>query len=166
MPENFGGVVEIRGQQQATAAIGSVKGRLSEAEVAARDFGRAAKEAMGAVEADAKRAAKEQAAATRAAAVEQARAARQAAKEQATAAREASAAARQASRETAAAAREAAREQAAAAREAAAEIEENARAEIIAAVAAGASLREVAEVAGISHTAVKFIAHGRPPRAT
>lgn len=37
---------------------------------------------------------------------------------------------------------------------------------IIAAVAAGASLREVAEVAGISHTAVKFIAHGRPPRTT
>lgn len=32
------------------------------------------------------------------------------------------------------------------------------------AVAAGGSLREVGEAAGISHTAVKFIAHGRPPR--
>lgn len=30
------------------------------------------------------------------------------------------------------------------------------------AVAAGGSLREVGEAAGISHTAVKFIAHGRP----
>lgn len=30
------------------------------------------------------------------------------------------------------------------------------------AVAAGGSLREVGELAGISHTAVKFIAHGRP----
>lgn len=32
------------------------------------------------------------------------------------------------------------------------------------AVAAGGSLREVGEVAGISHTAVRFIAHGRPKR--
>ena len=47
-----------------------------------------------------------------------------------------------------------------------AKLDDQWRAEIIAAVAAGASLREVAEVAGISHTAVKFIAHGRPPRAT
>lgn len=30
------------------------------------------------------------------------------------------------------------------------------------AVAEGGSLREVGEAAGISHTAVKFIAHGRP----
>lgn len=45
-----------------------------------------------------------------------------------------------------------------------AKLDDQWRAEIIAAVAAGASLREVAEVAGISHTAVKFIAHGRPPR--
>lgn len=30
------------------------------------------------------------------------------------------------------------------------------------AVAAGGSLREVGDAAGISHTAVKFIAHGRP----
>lgn len=30
------------------------------------------------------------------------------------------------------------------------------------AVAAGGSLREVGAAAGISHTAVKFIAHGRP----
>lgn len=30
------------------------------------------------------------------------------------------------------------------------------------AVAAGGSLREVGEAAGLSHTAVKFIAHGRP----
>ena len=47
-----------------------------------------------------------------------------------------------------------------------AKLDDQWRAEIIAAVAAGASLREVAEVAGISHTAVKFIAHGRPPRTT
>lgn len=32
------------------------------------------------------------------------------------------------------------------------------------AVAAGGSLREVGAAAGVSHTAVKFIAHGRPPR--
>lgn len=32
------------------------------------------------------------------------------------------------------------------------------------AVAAGGSLREVGTAAGITHTAVKFIAHGRPPR--
>lgn len=32
------------------------------------------------------------------------------------------------------------------------------------AVAAGGSLREVGAAAGITHTAVKFIAHGRPPR--
>lgn len=32
------------------------------------------------------------------------------------------------------------------------------------AVAQGGSLREVGELAGISHTAVKFIAHGRPDR--
>lgn len=32
------------------------------------------------------------------------------------------------------------------------------------AVAAGGSLREVGEAAGVSHTAVKFIAKGRPPR--
>lgn len=38
------------------------------------------------------------------------------------------------------------------------------REEITAAVEAGASLRDVAEVAGISHTAVKFIAHGRPEK--
>jgi hypothetical protein len=30
------------------------------------------------------------------------------------------------------------------------------------AVAAGGSLREVGDAAGLSHTAVKFIAHGRP----
>lgn len=30
------------------------------------------------------------------------------------------------------------------------------------AVEAGGSLREVGEAAGLSHTAVKFIAHGRP----
>lgn len=30
------------------------------------------------------------------------------------------------------------------------------------AVAAGGSLREVGEAVGLSHTAVKFIAHGRP----
>lgn len=30
------------------------------------------------------------------------------------------------------------------------------------AVTAGGSLREVGEAAGVSHTAVKFIAHGRP----
>jgi hypothetical protein len=30
------------------------------------------------------------------------------------------------------------------------------------AVAAGASLREVGAAAGLSHTAVKYIAHGRP----
>ena len=47
-----------------------------------------------------------------------------------------------------------------------AKLDDQWRAEIVAAVAAGASLREVAEVAGISHTAVKFIAHGRPPRTT
>lgn len=40
------------------------------------------------------------------------------------------------------------------------------RDEIRQAVADGASLREVAEVAGISHTAVGFIAHGRPDRTT
>lgn len=33
---------------------------------------------------------------------------------------------------------------------------------IKAAVAAGGSLREVGEAVGLSHTAVKFIAHGRP----
>ena len=32
------------------------------------------------------------------------------------------------------------------------------------AVAAGGTLREVGEAAGISHTAVRFIAYGRPPR--
>lgn len=32
------------------------------------------------------------------------------------------------------------------------------------AVAAGGSLREVGDAAGISHTAVKFIAHGRPTK--
>lgn len=32
------------------------------------------------------------------------------------------------------------------------------------AVAAGGSLREVGAIAGVSHTAVKFIAHGRPRR--
>lgn len=32
------------------------------------------------------------------------------------------------------------------------------------AVAAGGSLREVGASAGITHTAVKFIAHGRPAR--
>lgn len=32
------------------------------------------------------------------------------------------------------------------------------------AVGEGGSLREVGELAGISHTAVKFIAHGRPER--
>jgi hypothetical protein len=31
-------------------------------------------------------------------------------------------------------------------------------------VASGASLREVGKAAGISHMAVKFIAHGRPNR--
>lgn len=36
------------------------------------------------------------------------------------------------------------------------------RQELRDAIEAGASLREVAEVAGISHTAVKFIVHGRP----
>lgn len=35
---------------------------------------------------------------------------------------------------------------------------------IRAAVAAGGSLREVGELVGLSHTAVKFIAHGRQPR--
>lgn len=30
------------------------------------------------------------------------------------------------------------------------------------AVSAGGSLREVGQAAGLSHTAVKFIAHGRP----
>lgn len=45
-----------------------------------------------------------------------------------------------------------------------AKLDDQWRAEIAAAVAAGASLREVAEVAGVSHTAVKFIAHGRPAR--
>lgn len=30
------------------------------------------------------------------------------------------------------------------------------------AIAAGGSLREVGEAVGMSHTAVKFIAHGRP----
>lgn len=30
------------------------------------------------------------------------------------------------------------------------------------AIGAGASLREVGEAVGLSHTAVKFIAHGRP----
>lgn len=29
---------------------------------------------------------------------------------------------------------------------------------------AGGSLREIGEAAGVTHTAVKFIAHGRPPR--
>lgn len=29
---------------------------------------------------------------------------------------------------------------------------------------AGGSLREIADLVGVSHTAVKFIAHGRPPR--
>jgi len=32
------------------------------------------------------------------------------------------------------------------------------------AVSEGGSLREVATDAGLSHTAVKFIAHGRPPK--
>ena len=32
------------------------------------------------------------------------------------------------------------------------------------AVAAGGSLREVGELIGLSHMAVKFIAHGRPNR--
>lgn len=32
------------------------------------------------------------------------------------------------------------------------------------AVDAGGSLREVGAAAGVSHTAAKFIAHGRPPR--
>lgn len=32
------------------------------------------------------------------------------------------------------------------------------------AVAAGGSLREVGEAVGLTHTAVKFIAHGRPPK--
>ena len=32
------------------------------------------------------------------------------------------------------------------------------------AVKDGGSLREVAELVGLSHTAVKFIAHGRPER--
>lgn len=35
---------------------------------------------------------------------------------------------------------------------------------IRAAVEAGGSLREVADAVGLSHTAVKFIAHGRGPR--
>jgi len=43
-------------------------------------------------------------------------------------------------------------------------LDEQWRDEIRSAVAAGASLREVAEAAGISHTAVGFIAHGRPDR--
>jgi hypothetical protein len=34
------------------------------------------------------------------------------------------------------------------------------------AVAEGGSLRDVGAVAGISHTAVRFIAHGRPPSVT
>ena len=45
-----------------------------------------------------------------------------------------------------------------------AKLDDQWRSEIRDAVAGGASLREVAEVAGISHTAVKFIAHGRPAR--
>jgi hypothetical protein len=32
------------------------------------------------------------------------------------------------------------------------------------AVSEGGSLREVGAAAGVSHTAVKFIAHGRPPK--
>jgi hypothetical protein len=32
------------------------------------------------------------------------------------------------------------------------------------AVAEGYSLREIGAAAGLSHTAVKFIAHGRPPK--
>lgn len=32
------------------------------------------------------------------------------------------------------------------------------------AVDAGGSLREVGAATGLTHTAVKFIAHGRPPR--
>ena len=43
-------------------------------------------------------------------------------------------------------------------------LDEQWRTEIRDAIASGASLRDVAEVAGISHTAVKFIAHGRPDR--
>lgn len=35
---------------------------------------------------------------------------------------------------------------------------------ICAAVASGAPLRAVGEAVGLSHTAVKFIAHGREPR--
>lgn len=45
-----------------------------------------------------------------------------------------------------------------------AKLDEQWRTEISDAIASGASLRDVAEVAGISHTAVKFIAHGRPAR--
>lgn len=37
---------------------------------------------------------------------------------------------------------------------------------IRAAVTAGGSLREVGEAVGLSHTAVKFIAHGRNPAPT
>lgn len=37
---------------------------------------------------------------------------------------------------------------------------------IKAAVEAGGSLREVGEAVGLSHTAVKFIAFGRPKKAT
>jgi len=44
-------------------------------------------------------------------------------------------------------------------------LDEQWRTEVRAAVLEdGASLRDVAEVAGISHTAVKFIAHGRPEK--
>lgn len=43
-------------------------------------------------------------------------------------------------------------------------LDEQWRTEIRDTIASGASLRDVAEVAGISHTAVKFIAHGRPDR--
>lgn len=45
-----------------------------------------------------------------------------------------------------------------------AKLDEQWRTEIRSAIAGGASLREVAELASISHTAVKFIAHGRPKR--
>lgn len=45
-----------------------------------------------------------------------------------------------------------------------AKLDEQWRTEIRSAIAAGASLREVAELAGISHTAVNFIANGRPAR--
>lgn len=45
-----------------------------------------------------------------------------------------------------------------------AKLDEQWRQEIRDAIAAGASLREVAEVAGVTHTAVKFIAHGRPEK--